>query len=125
MAHRYSKYDRLFCNTPLIHSADQLACVRALFDILQQLNKADHETAEPWQMPSDARSSSAFGHVWKAISTIAGAEVLEHWNTTGEIDPELIRHEVVEYTRPGCDFTTYERKPTNNRTNEWLSYLED
>ena len=127
MSHRYSKYDRHFMNSRLVDTADQLATVRALFDILQQLNKADHETAEPWQMPSDAHSSSAFGNVWQAIKTIAGAEILDCWNETGDIDPELIRHEVVEHTgtdQHGNNVTTYERKPTNSKTSEWNKWIE-
>ena len=113
-------------NSRLVDTTDQLATVRALFDVLMQLNKVD--TREPWQMPSDATSSSAFGHVWKAIDTIAGPEFLECWNETGDLDPELIRHEVVEHTgtnEDGQQTTTYERKPTNNTTSNWAKFIED
>lgn len=61
--------------------------VMGLFALLEVANEADSDSARSWQRSHDASNRHGFyAHIRRAISEIAGDEILEHWAATGEID---------------------------------------
>ena len=52
--------------------------IKNLCETLMQLNKADSEYAAGWQRPEDA--NVAYNHIYKAVISLAGKEVMEQWD---------------------------------------------
>ena len=63
--------------------------IRKLFHVLFTCNRADGFFAEDWHHHTDASSTGTYGHVRKAIESLAGSEVIRHWAETGELDHTL------------------------------------
>lgn len=57
-----------------------------LFDLLKQANAADTEHRLDWQEPQDASSRHFYGHIQKAIESIAGTEITEEFAKSSEVD---------------------------------------
>ena len=60
--------------------------INSLFNLLAIANAAETNVAYTWQTPSDAGSRSYYGSIRKAITDIAGEEIVAHWTECGEID---------------------------------------
>ena len=62
-----------------------------LFAMLAQANLADSDdNARPWQRPIDAsQRAGCYGHIRAAIVAIAGEHIVEHWDSTNEVDHSL------------------------------------
>ena len=78
-----------------------------LFAILAQSNASDSDDAQEWQKTNDSAQSSyarpdgdghysshysgqgIYGHVWNAIASIAGEEILYAYVNYGELDLSL------------------------------------
>ncbi len=65
-----------------------------LFGLLETANAADSENAEKWQRPEDSRGfrpdsnsggTGFYGYIRQAIISIAGLEIVHHWEATREI----------------------------------------
>ena len=79
----------------------------SLFAILAQSNKSDSDDAQEWQKNNDSAQSSyarpigngrydshysgqgIYGHVWNAIASLAGEEILEADVNYGDLDLSL------------------------------------
>ena len=63
--------------------------ITSLFNLLIQANLADSELKEKWQKGFDASSTSYYGHIEKAIVSIAGNAILDFYNESNELDLSL------------------------------------
>jgi hypothetical protein len=63
--------------------------IQNLFDILLQCNAGYKEDALEWQIPLDASTDGAYGHLRQAIISLAGESLYGHWLSTSEIDWRL------------------------------------
>ena len=84
--------------------------IQSLFATLHQINLADSNIAEDWQKSSDASQQDAYGQISKAIVSLAGQDVVDHWSATGELDLSLCdRKPVVKTEHWSAETKTFRR----------------
>lgn len=70
--------------------------IQQLFAMLTACNAADSDAAESWQHPDDSLerfrergNGGAFGHLARALVSLAGQPIYEYWCETSEVDLTL------------------------------------
>jgi hypothetical protein len=88
--------DKPYWKIVTLDPTEYRSTVLALFAILEQINLADTESAESWQLPTDSRGDDLYGVILCALQTL-GIDTEQSWTHLGIIYPENPTLETLEH----------------------------